>query len=165
MTDTMKKKLIEAYDAHSDAIYRHCYFRVFKKTRAEELVQDTFMKTWEYMRKGKEIDNIRAFLYKVANNLIIDESRKKKEQSLDELIEQNIFAEPSYREEKIFEHNIILAEVKEKMKNLGEEDQNLITLRYFDDLDPKDISEVTGDSANNVSVKLNRALTKLKQLI
>lgn len=165
MRDTMKKKLIDAYDAHSDAIYRHCYFRVFKKTRAEELVQDTFIKTWEYMKKGKEIENIRAFLYRVANNLIIDESRKKKEQSLDELIEQNIFSEPSYREEKIFEHNIILAEVKEKIKNLSEEDQNLITLRYFDDLDPKDISEVTGDNANNVSVKLNRALTKLKQYL
>ena len=165
MQEAIKKKLIEAYDAHSDAIYRHCYFRVFKKTRAEELVQDTFMKTWEYMKKGKQIDNIRAFLYKVANNLIIDESRKKKEQSLDELIEQNILAEPSYREEKIFEHNIILAEVKEKIKNLSEEDQNLITLRYLDDLDPKDISAVTGDSANNVSVKLNRALTRLRQLI
>lgn len=163
--NSMKQKLIDAFDAHSDAIYRHCYFRVFKKTRAEELVQETYMKTWDYMKKGNKIDNVRAFLYKVANNLIIDESRKRKEESLDDLLEQNIFIEPSYREDKIFEHNILLAEVKEKMKKLPEEDQKMITLRYFDDLDPKDISEITGDNKNNVSVKLNRAIHKLRQII
>ena len=160
-----KNNLIDAYDKYANAIYRHCYFRVFKKTRAEELVQETFMRTWEYMKGGKEIENIQAFLYRVANNLIVDESRKKKEESLDELLEQNIFMEPSYREDKVFEHNIILAEVKEKMKNLTEEEQRLITLRYFDDLDPKDIAEIFDDNANNISVKLNRALNKLKQYI
>ncbi len=165
MANDKKNNFIEAYDLYSDAIYRHCYFRVFKKARAEELVQVTFMKTWEYIKKGNEIENIRAFLYKVANNLIIDESRKRKEESLDDLLDQNIFMEPSYREEKIFEHNILLAEIKEKMKKLEEEDQKLITLRYFDDLDPKDIALITGDKTNNVSVKLNRALNKLKQII
>lgn len=158
-----KNELINAYDAYADAIYRHCYFRVFRKARAEELVQETFMRVWEYVNDGKEVKNMRAFLYKVANNLIIDESRKKKEESLDALLEQNIFMEPSYREEKVFEHNIILAEVKEKMKHLSEEDQRLITLRYFDDLDPKEIALILGDNANNVSVKLNRSLKKLKE--
>jgi len=164
-TSTKKNDFLSAYDAYADAIYRHCYFRVFRKARAEELMQDTFMKAWEYMQKGNNVENLRAFLYKIANNLIIDESRKKKEESLDVLLEGNMLREPSYRAETALESSILLAEVKEKLKHLSEDEQRLITLRYFDDLDPKDIAEVLGDNANNVSVKLNRALKKLKQYI
>ena len=70
-----------------DAIFRHCYFRVFDRERARDLVQETFLKTWEYLTRGHDIENIRAFLYRVATNLIIDDSRRKKEISLEQLSE------------------------------------------------------------------------------
>ncbi|KKW47870.1 MAG: hypothetical protein UY99_C0021G0011, partial [Parcubacteria group bacterium GW2011_GWA1_59_11] len=39
---------LQAYDDHADAIYRHLYFRVFSRARAEEMTQEVFMKTWIY---------------------------------------------------------------------------------------------------------------------
>ncbi|MEK7094082.1 MAG: RNA polymerase sigma factor [Patescibacteria group bacterium] len=156
---------LEAYDLHSDAIYRHCYFRVYSKQRAEDLMQETFTKLWVYMSKGNKIDNIRALLYRIATNLIIDESRKKKERELDAMLEDDQIVEPSYAGHKEIESQAVISSIKERMQDLPEEERQLLTLRYFDDLDPKDIAEIMGITANNVSVKLNRAIKALKEFI
>ena len=72
----------KAYDELSDAIFRHCWFRIGDRERAKDLMQETFTKSWQYISRGEKVDNLKAFLYRVANNLIIDEYRKKKELSL-----------------------------------------------------------------------------------
>jgi len=76
--DKREKEFLDAYEKYADAIYRHCYFRVYNKELAEDLTQETFIKTWKYIVEGKEVKNIKSFLYRVAVNLIIDNSRKKK---------------------------------------------------------------------------------------
>src|SRR3989344_7992799 len=108
----LKDALLKAYESHAEAIYRHCYFRVFRKELAEELMQDTFMRAWEYMGNGNKIDNVRAFLYKIANNLIIDYSRKKKEESLEGMLENSYMAEPAYAPAFSIESKLLLDEVK-----------------------------------------------------
>ena len=128
-------------------------------------MQETFTKLWVYMSKGNKIDNIRALLYRIATNLIIDESRKKKERELDAMLEDDQIVEPSYAGHKEIESQAVISSIKERMQDLPEEERQLLTLRYFDDLDPKDIAEIMGITANNVSVKLNRAIKALKEFI
>ena len=165
MARNPKNIFLQAYDDHAEAIYRHCYFRVYSKARAEDLMQEAFTKLWVYMSDGKEIENIRALLYKIATNLIIDESRKKKEAELDAMLENDQIAEPSYAGHKDIARNTLLANIKEQMADLEEDERTLLTLRYFDDLDPKEIAEIMNITANNVSVKLNRAMQSLKKLL
>ena len=160
---TTKEEFLEAYDAYSDAIYRHCFFRVYSESRAEELVQETFLRTWEYLSKGKTVDNMRVFLYKVATNLIIDDSRKKRTESLDSLLERSPAAEPSYAGHADVERDVLLYEVRATMAKLPEDERKILSLRYVDDLDPKDIAEVLGITPNNVSVRLNRAMKRLRE--
>ncbi len=163
MSNTQKKKFLEAYDAYADAIYRYCFFRVFSRARAEELVQETFMKIWQYIRDGKKVDNMRAFAYRIATNLIIDDSRKKKEQSLDAALEESDALEPSYDGRREIETQATLKEIMRAMEYLEEDERRILTLRYIEDLDPKDIAEILGISANSASVQINRALGKLKK--
>ena len=158
-----KNKFLEAYDAYSDALYRHCFFRTFSRERAEELVQETFLKTWEYVSQDKEIANIRAFLYRVALNLIIDDSRKKKEVSLDALLAGSKNFQPPNNSHRIMEIQALFGEAMKGLKLLEEEDRNIIILRYVDDLGPGEIAEILGTNANVVSVRINRALEKLKK--
>jgi RNA polymerase sigma-70 factor, ECF subfamily len=160
-----KAKFLEAYDLYADAIYRHCFFRVMAKQRAEDLMQEAFTKAWAYVSGGKSVDNMRAFLYKIANNLIIDESRKKKEDHLDALLEDDRIKEPSYEGHKSIEAKAELSYIMNHVKKLPAEEQQLIIMRYIDDLDPKDIAEVTGLTPNHISVKVHRALKTLRQYI
>lgn len=162
MTQEIQQQFLTAYGSYSSAIYRHCFFRVYSKTRAEELVQETFMRVWQYMSQGKDIDNIRAFLYRVANNLIIDESRKKKEESLEVLMEKSPGFEPSYTGHKTMEKKVLYNEVIEGMDDLPADYKDILMLRYVNDLDPKEIAQILETNANNVSVKINRAVKALK---
>lgn len=161
--DDLQKKFLANYDSYSEAIYRHCFFRVFSRARAEDLVQETFMKAWQYLSTGEEVQNVRAFLYKIATNLIIDDSRKKKEVSLDSLLESKSgFVEPAASDQYSSENQLLLKDIHSALVHLDAEEKELITLRYFDDLDPKDIASIKNLSANHISVKLNRAVSKLK---
>lgn len=156
---------LETYDQYSTAIYRHCFFRVFSEPRAEELTQEAFMKFWLYIKGGNEVKNPKALLYKIATNLVIDYSRKKKELSLEEVLEKAPAQEPFYEGAEKIETDIAFHEVLDTMHELPEEARELITMRYVDDMTPAEIAEVLGISANNVSVKINRAMTQLKSIL
>jgi RNA polymerase sigma factor (sigma-70 family) len=162
MTNEIQQEFLSAYDKYSEAIYRHCFFRVYSKTRAEELVQETFMRVWQYLMQGKKVENLRAFLYRVANNLIIDESRKKKEESLEVLMDKSPAFEPSYEGHKSIEKKILYNEVVNGMDDLPSDYKEILVLRYVSDLDPKEIAQILETNANNVSVKINRAVKALK---
>ncbi|OHA06620.1 MAG: hypothetical protein A2934_00935 [Candidatus Sungbacteria bacterium RIFCSPLOWO2_01_FULL_47_10] len=163
--ESKKKLFLESYDAYADAIYRHCFFRVYSRELAEDLVQDTFMKTWEYLSGGGTIENIRAFLYRVATNAVIDRSRKRKEASLDGLLEDLKIREPSIDLRGDMEQTLMIREVMSGLRFLPEDDRALIVMRYVDDLRPKEIAEILEVNANAVSVRLNRAVEKLKEKI
>src|SRR3990167_7494188 len=82
-----------AHNDYEKGLNAHAFFKIHDHAMGEDLVQDTFMKTWAYLVKGGKIDVMKAFLYHVLNNLIIDEYRKRKTTSLDVLLEKGY--EPS----------------------------------------------------------------------
>src|SRR3989344_1300500 len=163
MNNVERKNFLEAYEKYADAIYRYCFFRVYSRERAEELMQETFMKASQYICEGKEVENMKAFAYKVATNLIIDHSRKKKEESLDAALEKSDAKEPSYDGAREIEIGATIKEIIREMECLEADDRELLTLRFLQDLDPKDIADILGITANNASVKINRALAKLRE--
>lgn len=84
---TNSEIFIKAYGDYEKSLLRRSFFKVSDKVLAEDLVQITFLKTWEYLIKTGKIDSMKAFLFHVLNNLIIDEYRKQKPVSLDVLTE------------------------------------------------------------------------------
>lgn len=154
---------IEAYDEHADAIFRYCLFRVYDREKAKELMQETFTKTWEYIIKDNQIINIRAFLYKVAHNICVNEVMRNKAYSLDEMMESTGFdpeedkiASPSDKAE--------LRILFEKLHELPIEERELLTLRYIDDLKVNEIAKFLNKLPNTISVKISRAENSLKKL-
>lgn len=71
--------------AHSDFAKRlttYASYKIYDRMLGDDLVQDTFLKTWKYLVKGGKIDIMKAFLYHILNNLIVDEYRKRKADAL-----------------------------------------------------------------------------------
>lgn len=160
----MNRAFLQAYDQYADAIFRHCYFRVFNRERAKELSQECFTRTWQYLADGGTIENIRAFLYRIANNLVIDESRKKKEQSLEDLQEAGFDAASDSFAENV--HRVMEVEqLRHVLQELEPMYREVVTLRYVDGLGPKEIAAMLGESENVVSVRLHRGVKKVKELM
>jgi len=153
----------KAYEEHMDAIFRHCYFRVFDRERALELTQDTFMKTWKYLSEKGKIDNIRAFLYKTATNLVIDHARKQKLRKHDSLESlKEIGFEPvnkSAGADIETDARLVVAAI-DKLKSIY---RDVMYLKYVGGFGPKEISQRLGLSENAVSVRLHRGLKQLKK--
>ncbi|OHA46699.1 MAG: hypothetical protein A3B75_00740 [Candidatus Terrybacteria bacterium RIFCSPHIGHO2_02_FULL_43_14] len=162
MTKKISKKeqdFMRSYDAHADALFRHCYFRVYDRERAKELVQETFMRAWEYVVKGHKVQNLRAFLYRVAINLIIDESRKNKPVSLDELAQSGF--DVASEEYEMLHTKIDASSAAALFKNLDDKHREVIILRYLDGFKPKEIARMLNESENVVSVRLHRAIKQI----
>ncbi len=168
---TVEDAFNKAYDDYADALFRHCMFRLSHRERALELVQEAFMKTWDTAQKGERIKNWRALLYRYLNNLIIDEYRKKKQESLDSILDKEGVSEANFADLKTnsLEEVITLLDSKQIAKHLNMELYKLqdnykrvLILRYIDGLRIKEIAKILKETENTVSVHLNRALKKLK---
>lgn len=155
---------LKAYDELADPIFRHCYFRVFNRERAKDLTQETFTRTWEYLNKGEKVKNLRAFLYRVANNLIIDHVRKKQEASLERLQEERGF-DPGEDTRGHMMNVLEAGEVISALSKVNPKHRQVVQMRYLDDLTPGEISEAIGESENNVSVRLHRGLNELREIL
>ena len=167
MTTIEKKRIQDILtNAHHDfekSLNARAFFKTSSHTIGEDLVQDTFIKTWSYLVKGGKIDIMKAFLYHVLNNLIVDQYRKHKTSSLDVMLEKGF--EPSANDppEQLF--NILDGkEALPLITLLPETYQKVMRMKYIQDLSLKEISLITGQSKNAIAVQIHRGLEKLKLL-
>ena len=165
MNRSPKDEFLEAYNKLSDPIFRHCYFRISNRERAKELMQEVFIKAWEYiLNNNSSIKNMKALIYKIANNLIIDEYRKKKTISLDELSDNTGF-DPGYDNREQVDKTLDGKDILKLLGKIDEKYREVITMRYIDELSPKEIASLLNESENNISVRINRGIKKIRQIL
>lgn len=162
-TAELKKRFSEIYEEHADAIFRFASFRLSDTEKAKDIVQETFVKLWEYLSVGEQVDNPRALIFRIASNSVIDAYRRHKDISLDFMTEEGFDPADSGQAERI----ISQSEGKIALKLLNELEpslRDLLLLRYVDGLSVKEIAEVQNERENTVSVRLHRAMKELKNL-
>ncbi|MBP9749936.1 MAG: sigma-70 family RNA polymerase sigma factor [Candidatus Pacebacteria bacterium] len=161
---------LKAFDEYADALFRHASIRLSDRERAIEIVHDTYTKVWGYIREGHEIASFRPFLYKVLNNLIIDEYRRRRETSLDAILEKEGVDEGMFeglRDEPV-ESLINVLDGKRALAIVGtlpDIYREVIILRFVDGLSPKEIAALIEETENVVSVRIHRGLKLLKEKI
>ncbi len=160
----LEARFLAAYDEHADALFRHCLIRVRDREVATDLVQEAFSRTWVYLSSGKEVEYIRAFLYRVANNLIVDGSRKKKSASLDSMMDDDGF-EPADDSIRDFADVPAAREAMQMLSGLDEIYRTAITMRYVDEMSPREIAAQLGVSENVVSVRIHRGIERLSKIM
>jgi len=163
-----EKAFLEAFDQHADALYRHCYFRVSDPETARDIVSETFTKTWDYLVKGNTIENMRPFLYRTLNHLIIDEYRRKSAESLDALLDEHEVPESAFEElvegsRDDIEFALDARQVHELVRSMPAQYRDVVVMRYFDGLPPAEIAELTQQPVNTVSVRIHRGLAWLSK--
>lgn len=158
--DSLSKHFIEAYDLYADELYRFCLFKVSDAERAQDLVQDVFTRYWQTIRTNPDITYPRALLYTIARNRITDWYRKKKEDSLDALQDEG--REFAGQTGIDIERSAEYAEILKAVDDLDEPSREAVLLRFTEGWTPVEIAQLNNESANAVSVRLNRAIKKLQ---
>jgi len=143
-------------------IYSFVYMRVQCREVAEDIVQEAFMKAW----KSKDTFNaqkasLKTWLFQIAINCTYDHFRKHRKPTVelkDELMDK------SANIDKKASVNSDIEYVFGKLKKLKDRDQELLILRYKNDLSVKDIAQVMDMEYEATKVALHRALNRLSKI-
>lgn len=144
-----------------DKIYRYCYMRVRNRQTAEDITQETFLRFLEnhtYREMGKQL----GYLYRIAGNLCIDAVRRRREEPFSQIFtEENVQIEDvkSDHQEKI----VLSVSIEAAVNHLEPEEQELIFLRYVNELPVGTVAQILGISRFAVYRKTRDCLKKLKR--
>lgn len=141
-------------DEQYDKIYRYCYFRLKNQHLAEDITQETFLRFFEsssYKDTGRPL----AYLYTIARNLCIEEFRKVPTEELKEEIEQKGFEDTLVEKQTLHE----------AMDSLTKEEQELLLLRYVNQVAFKDLCRLYGKSRFALYRELSQITNKLERRI
>lgn len=160
-----KERFIEKQEELYDKVFRRCYSKTSSKEVAKDLTQDIFTRTWDYINRGKDIQYINSFIYRVTSNRIKDYYKKKKSIPMANMGD---FDENTVSSDDIHERITDRAEVKRikgRLNELGERYSEVIRMRVFEGRSPQEIAEILGERTNTVSVRIHRGLKKFRKLI
>jgi RNA polymerase sigma-70 factor (ECF subfamily) len=155
-------QITSAHNDYEKRLSLYAFSKVHDRALSDDLVQNTFIKTWTYLVKGGKVATMKAFLFHILKNLIVDEYRKHKTTSLDALLEKGI--EPgddsTERLMNVFDGKAIVLLIQ----RLPEKYREVVHMRYVQDFSLKEIASITGQSKNAIAVQVHRGLAKLKEL-
>ena len=162
-----QKKFLDVYENYSDKVFRFCLFKLNDREMAKDFMQDTFTKTWILATEKKmEFKSVKAILYKIAGNLIIDEYRRRGRRgfssSLDELHDSGFDA--TFDENSSVADIIDGGEAVKLISKIQEPYGEAVFMRYVQGLELEEISHITGVSENTISVRVHRGISILKKL-
>lgn len=158
-----KNAFEEIYKKYLQKIYRYCSFQVKDKVLAEDICQETFVKAYKSIKKFKLKENwsLQAYLFTIARNLVIDNSRKKKAVPIDkyEFLEskENLFEEITRQENTV--------KIKKALMQLEETERQIVILKYFEDMGSKEIAEILNMKDGAIRVRVHRIMDKLKLIV
>ncbi|PIT88358.1 MAG: hypothetical protein COU29_01025 [Candidatus Magasanikbacteria bacterium CG10_big_fil_rev_8_21_14_0_10_36_32] len=155
------------YDLYIKRIYRFVFFKVSGHEEAEDITSEVFLKAWNYISEKKDVKSFSGLLYRIARNAIIDMYRSKSLHAnpllLSELPEGIEIGDTGKWVERV--GGILEAKrIVQAIKKLKQEYQEVVTLKYIDELSVAEISEITGKGKIAVRVTLHRAIKKLQKI-
>ena len=134
-------------------IYHYCYFKLYDKQLAQDITQETFLRFFQ-QNINLNIKKELPYLYTIAKNLCIDNFRKKNVENLEDITEETIYDPTSD-----WISNLTLKSIISK---LPQEEQELIFLRYVNEISITTICKITGFSRLAVYRRLSKIMKWLK---
>ena len=151
------------YNQFFEKIYRFVFFRVSHKETAEDITEDVFIKAFSSLTSLSEDAAFEGWLYQIARNKIIDHYRSRKK-TLDISEFENTLEYDSNIVDSInldFDQKALLKAIEQ----LKPDEQQIIKLRFFEDLDTETSAQILKKSAGAVRVLQHRSIAKLKIIL
>ena len=157
-------------DRYQGDIYRMIYYRIHRQMDAEDLTQDVFVRAYRSISRLREPQRFRSWLYTIAVNRVNDYLRKKRVRSIFKSSDEGpeIQQEADDRRENPEALEQVLKEdfwrqVGRIAQKLSKMEREVFMLRFMDDLNIAEISQILKKSESTIKTHLYRALAKFKK--
>ena len=157
--------LSEIYERYHMRIYCYVYSRVGSQADAEDLTALVFLKCLEGMRDYQDRGlRLSSWLFRIAHNVVVDRYRRGERQvSLDAAFSPALVESQDPQEQAIA--NLGDEYLRDMMKELTAEQQQVLSLRFGADMDPTEIARVMGRRVGSVHALQFRALKSLHRIL
>lgn len=160
----LQKQFEKIYDKYVDKIYRFVFLKVNSQEVAEDLTSEAFTRGWQVFQDKKcDIENIQAFLYQIARNLIVDHYRERGKAQLVSVDFAPPIADSGVDLEEGAWLRSDLDQVKTVLANIKEDYREVIIWYYLDELTVPEIAKMLQKSEEAVRVLIHRALNVLRE--
>lgn len=150
-------RFAELYQATYDRLWRYAARVSRSRALADDIVQESYLRALSSPSLPADIDQARAFLFRIASNLLVDNwrrSAKERSQELHDAIEEAPVAEPGLR--------LDLARLFDRLKP---RERQLIWLAHVEGLDHPTIGRMLGLGSGSVKVLLHRARARFAAML
>ena len=159
-----KPALIEIYDQYSTALFRYAYRSLGDIEIAEECVSETFSRfLGSLARKPEGPGNVRAYLYRVAHNWIIDHYRSRSSEH--ESLDTDLYIDPNGTAEQVASQQQERAKLRWAIRQLPQDQQQVITLRFIEELSHEDTAQIMNKTIGASRALQYRALNSLRSML
>ncbi len=158
-------------ERHKRSVYNYIFFTVRKRELAEDIFQETFIKAIVTIKQGRytESGKFRAWISRIAHNLIIDHFRQEKNEntvSNDEapvdLLNNPTLCDGTIEDELIKVQ--ITSDIRKLISFLPENQREVLEMRYYQDLSFKEIADQTGVSINTALGRMRYAILNMRRM-
>lgn len=158
-------------DRHKVNVFNYIFFSVKEKELAEDIFQETFIKAIVNIKQGRYTENgkFRAWISRIAHNLIIDHFRQEKNEntiSNDEayvdLLNNPTLCDETIEDRLVFEQ--ISSDIRKMITFLPDNQREVLELRYYQDLSFKEIADMTGVSINTALGRMRYAILNIRKM-
>jgi RNA polymerase sigma factor (sigma-70 family) len=156
---------------HQQRLYSFIYSKIQDRDITEDVFQDTFIKVIKTFKKGNynEEGKFLPWVMRISHNLIIDYFRKSNRmptfKNTDEFDIFSVLSDGNLNAEKKIIQEQIYSDVRDLVKELPEEQKEVLIMRIYKDMSFKEISENTGVSINTALGRMRYALINMRKLI
>lgn len=155
------------YDYYLPPIYRFIYMKVSHREETEDLAHEVFLNAWQnihgYTSRGFPFG---SWLYQIARNKVIDYYRLKKTSlPLDAVDTEVDVSKLQQTLDAELDQELNLERVRLAIQELHGDQQDVILMRFMEDLSHDEIAQVMQKSTGAVRIIQHRALNTLKKRI
>ena len=157
---------------YQQKIYSYILFLVHDDEVADDLFQETFMKAIVTIRQGRYVESGRfsAWLTRIAHNLVIDKYRQDRNSNVisNDASDADLFNDVSLSDitvemKMITEQSI--TDVGRLLKELPDNQKEVLYMRFYQDLSFKEIADATGVSINTALGRMRYGLKNLRKMV
>jgi RNA polymerase sigma-70 factor (ECF subfamily) len=165
-TSEHQLKVSKIFELLWEPVCRYLILSSVGRAMAEDLAQEAFLRLYSCMEKGQSVDNVNAWVFRVARNLAVDYLRKKDPlNSADSEIMEfltSVLPDPAPDAEQMVLQGEDREQFEASLRSLSPQEQQCVFLR-LEGLRYAEIAEVLGISVGNVSTYLSRGIRKLRK--
>ena len=152
------------YDHYQPKIYRFVLLKTSHKETAEDLTHQAFLAAWQNIHKFSHRGfPFGSWLYQIAKNSVIDHYRAAKPTTPLENVAELISSSVNHEERA--DSRLKIQSVYEALKQLSGDHQDVIIMRFIEELSPGEIAKALGKTEGAVRVMQHRALSALKNTL